>query len=131
MDQSVCVRACSRGESTAAVISHSAERASEPFIAHICPCYRRYDARYLLYLLLPGTVPMPSRRDPMSAAAEAISAIEGTCLGRSDHLGGVDVEGEALVCTVGRIHGHPNQVRSVLDTVQATSASNAIHTPMS
>lgn len=53
---------------------------------------------------------MALRKDPMSAAAEAISTIENTCLGSTDDLGGVDVEGEALVCTVGRIHVHPNQV---------------------
>ncbi len=61
--------------------------------------------------VLPGTVPMPLRKDPMAAAAEAIGAIEGTCLGVSDSLGGVSVDNEALVCTVGRLHVHPNQVR--------------------
>uniref|UniRef100_A0A383W484 Peptidase M20 dimerisation domain-containing protein n=1 Tax=Tetradesmus obliquus TaxID=3088 RepID=A0A383W484_TETOB len=58
-----------------------------------------------------GTVPMPLRKDPMAAAAEAITAVEGTCLGSSDALGELSVEGEALVCTVGSIKVHPNQVR--------------------
>jgi hypothetical protein len=48
----------------------------------------------------------------MAAAAEAISAIEGTCLGMA--YGGdaeqLPVEGEALMCTVGSIKVHPNQV---------------------
>jgi hypothetical protein len=54
---------------------------------------------------------MPLRKDPMAAAAEAISAIEGTCLGRGDELGELSVAGEALMCTVGSIKVHPNQVR--------------------
>jgi len=57
-----------------------------------------------------GTVPMHLRRDPMPAAAEAISAIESICTG--SHEGAdLPVEQEALVCTVGRLHVHPNQVR--------------------
>lgn len=72
---------------------------------------------------------MALRRDPMSAAAEAISAVEGTCLGRTDELGGVEVEGEALVCTVGSIRVHPNQVsskgRSVHKGVLAQAAAAA------
>lgn len=46
----------------------------------------------------------------MAAAAEAVSAVEGTCLGVTDDLGTVDPTDEALVCTVGSMRVHPNQV---------------------
>jgi hypothetical protein len=46
----------------------------------------------------------------MLAAAEGISAIEATCMGRGDELGDLSVVGEALMCTVGSIKVHPNQV---------------------
>uniref|UniRef100_A0A383W576 Peptidase M20 dimerisation domain-containing protein n=1 Tax=Tetradesmus obliquus TaxID=3088 RepID=A0A383W576_TETOB len=67
-----------------------------------------------------GTVPMPLRKDPMAAAAEAITAVEGTCLGSSDALGELSVEGEALVCTVGSIKVHPNQVNIIPKWVNFT-----------
>eukprot|EP00878_Enallax_costatus_P027479 GHUV01029596.1.p1 GENE.GHUV01029596.1~~GHUV01029596.1.p1 ORF type:complete len:398 (+),score=87.14 GHUV01029596.1:174-1367(+) len=60
-----------------------------------------------------GSVPMDLRKDPMAAAAAAIHAIEATCTGTHDDSGGLDVSGEALVCTVGRIHAHPNQVSTL------------------
>lgn len=50
---------------------------------------------------------MHLRHDPMAAAGEAIHTIESTCSGNE---GGLDTEGQALVCTVGRLHTHPNQV---------------------
>jgi len=59
---------------------------------------------------------MLMRRDPMAAAAEAINAIERICRGQppADTTTGtttLDVEGQALVCTVGKLDVHPNQVR--------------------
>ena len=83
---------------------------------------------------------MAMRKDPMAAAAEAINAIERICKGQppadstvaaaantttsssssssstssgsgSSTAGAtLDVEGQALVCTVGRLDVHPNQV---------------------
>ncbi|KAF6265504.1 hypothetical protein COO60DRAFT_959587 [Scenedesmus sp. NREL 46B-D3] len=67
-----------------------------------------------------GTVPMPLRKDPMLAAAEAIGAIEETCMGRGDELGQLRVEGEALMCTVGSIQVHPNQVNIIPKWVNFT-----------
>jgi hypothetical protein len=49
----------------------------------------------------------------MSAAAEAVNAIERICTGQPPADGAVDalsVEGQALVCTVGKLDVHPNQV---------------------
>ncbi|KAF8066302.1 hypothetical protein HT031_002625 [Scenedesmus sp. PABB004] len=67
-----------------------------------------------------GTVPMVLRKDPMAAAAQAISAVEGTCLGARDDHGGVDVEGESLMCTVGSVRVHPNQVNIIPKWVNFT-----------
>jgi hypothetical protein len=72
---------------------------------------------------------MPLRKDPMAAAAQAISAIEAICTGQprlvaagnsnsssssssssSSGAAALAVEGEALMCTVGRLHVYPNQV---------------------
>jgi hypothetical protein len=57
---------------------------------------------------------MPLRKDPMLAAAEGISAIENTCMGRGDEHGELSVQGEALMCTVGSIKVHPNQVSTAV-----------------
>jgi hypothetical protein len=57
---------------------------------------------------------MPMRKDPMSAAAEAVNAIERICTGQAPADGAADaalnVDGQALVCTVGKLDVHPNQV---------------------
>jgi hypothetical protein len=67
----------------------------------------------------------------MAAAAEAISAIEGTCLGRAydDDAEQLPVDGEALMCTVGSIKVHPNQVGS--NIVDNRFACKQFHVHMS
>jgi hypothetical protein len=57
---------------------------------------------------------MTMRKDPMSAAAEAVNAIERICRGQAPADGAaadaLNVEGQALMCTVGRMDIYPNQV---------------------
>jgi hypothetical protein len=58
----------------------------------------------------------------MSAAAEAVNAIERICRGQPPADGAaadaLDVEGQALMCTVGRMDIHPNQVRGSCDILE-------------
>lgn len=57
---------------------------------------------------------MLMRKDPMSAAAEAVNAIERICMGQAPADGAAadahNVTAQALVCTVGKLDVHPNQV---------------------